>query len=158
MLSLVLPSTLAPTEDQCTYDYKGIGVCVESVDDNCWLPGASKLRGDTLMCDSSSSWNTMRHQAFYFHHQNFGGTVGSSNSRCFSLESSTAKACRQGASGSNETTCLLRAGMCLETLCDGKGKLSAVFKFASGKDVTVPCPTGACWGNAVGWCWWCWLV
>jgi hypothetical protein len=67
--------------DRCTYDYQGIGVCVESVDDNCLLSGASSLRGAALMCGSSSSWATMRHQAFLYHHQTFGGTVGSDASR-----------------------------------------------------------------------------
>lgn len=42
------------TADQCTYDYKGIGVCVEGVDDGCMLAGASLLRGNTLTCGSSS--------------------------------------------------------------------------------------------------------
>lgn len=126
--------------DQCTYDYKGIGVCVESVDDNCLLSGASILRGSTLTCGSSSSWSTMRHQAFYFHHQQFGGTVGSTSSRCYAVEPS-AKACRVSGK-QNTTTCLLREGMCLETVCDGSGKLSAIFKFADGQEVKVPCPTG----------------
>jgi len=115
-------------------------VCVESVDDNCLLSGASILRGSTLTCGSSSSWSTMRHQAFYFHHQQFGGTVGSTSSRCYAVEPS-AKACRVSGK-QNTTTCLLREGMCLETVCDGSGKLSAIFKFADGQEVKVPCPTG----------------
>lgn len=56
-------------------------VCVESVDDNCLLSGASSLRGAALMCGSSSSWVTLRHQAFLYHHNTFGGTVGSGTSR-----------------------------------------------------------------------------
>jgi hypothetical protein len=44
----------AAAADQCTYDYKGIGVCVEGVDDGCLLAGASMLRGNTLTCLSSS--------------------------------------------------------------------------------------------------------
>jgi hypothetical protein len=115
-------------------------VCVESVDDNCLLSGASALRGSTLMCGSSSSWSTMRHQAFLYHHQTFGGTVGSISSRCYALEGS-ARACRSSGQG-NSTTCLLRSAMCVDTRCDSKGGLSAVFKFDHGQDVVVPCPTG----------------
>jgi hypothetical protein len=126
--------------DQCTYDYQGIGVCVESVDDNCLLSGASTLRGATLMCGSSSSWVTMRHQAFLYHHQAFGGTVGTGSSRCYALEGS-AKICRTNGK-LNSTTCLLRNAMCVETVCGAKGGLSAVFRFQDGKDVTVPCPSG----------------
>jgi hypothetical protein len=49
------PATLLFAADQCTYDYKGIGVCVEGVDDGCLLAGASMLRGNTLTCLSASS-------------------------------------------------------------------------------------------------------
>jgi hypothetical protein len=132
------------TADQCTYDYQGIGVCVESVDDNCLLSGASTLRGATLMCGSSSSWVTMRHQAFLYHHQAFGGTVGTGSSRCYALEGS-AKICRTTGK-LNSTTCLLRNAMCVETVCGAKGGLSAVFRFQDGKDVTVPCPSGEGFG------------
>lgn len=114
-------------------------MCVESVDDNCLLSGASMLRGATLTCGSSSTWSTMRHQAFFFHHQDFGGTVGADSARCFAVDRS-AKACRTSGRD-NSTTCLLREGMCLMTKCDSKGQLSAVFKFDNG-DVSVPCPTG----------------
>jgi hypothetical protein len=82
----------------------------------------------------------MRHQALLFHHQTFGGTVGSLSSRCYAVEG-PAKACRTNAS--NSSACLLRDAMCIDTVCDEKGLLSAVFKFPNGKDVTVPCPTGA---------------
>lgn len=61
--------------------------------------------------------------------------------RCYPLQGS-AKACRTSGKGSNSTTCLLRQAMCLETVCDAKGEVSAVFKFNSGKDVVVPCPSG----------------
>lgn len=53
----------AAAADQCTYDYKGIGVCVEGVDDGCLLAGASALRGNTLTCLSASSkWLTQQQQ------------------------------------------------------------------------------------------------
>lgn len=135
-----------PPVDQCTYDYQGIGVCVESVDDNCLLSGASQLRGATLMCGSSSSWSTMRHQAFLYHHQAFGGTVGSDSSRCYALEGA-AKVCRSSGKGNGTTTCLLRNAMCIDTVCGAKGSVSAVFKFDNGQDVTVPCPSGGLKGG-----------
>jgi hypothetical protein len=50
-----LPAGCAAAADQCTYDYKGIGVCIEGVDDGCLLAGASQLRGSTLTCRSPSS-------------------------------------------------------------------------------------------------------
>lgn len=142
--------------DRCTYDYRGIGVCVEGMDDGCLLAGASMLRGATLTCGSSSSWSTMRHQAFYVHHQAFGGAVGSGGARCFAVEGSS-KACRlpgaakkggvkdvglKGSAAAQEgEDCLLRDAMCLEARCDARGRVTAVFRFPDG-DVAVPCPEG----------------
>lgn len=125
--------------DQCTFDYKGIGVCVEGVDDGCLLAGASSLRGSTLTCGSSSSWSTMRHQAFYYHHAAFGGTVGSPSARCFALQGSV-KACRKSG---KDAVCLMRRAMCLDARCDSKGNVEAVFRFdEDGSSVALPCPTG----------------
>jgi hypothetical protein len=136
--------------DQCTFDYKGIGVCVEGVDDGCLLAGASVLRGLTLTCGSTSSWSTMRHQAFFYHHMQAGGTVGSQTARCFAVDPST-KVCQRppgaGAGGRNgsaagEAACLMREGMCLDVSCNSRGLLSATFKFPDGSSKTLPCPTG----------------
>jgi hypothetical protein len=69
--------------------------------------------------------------------------------RCYPLQGS-AKACRTSGKGGNSTTCLLRQAMCLETVCDAKGDVSAVFKFNNGKDVVVPCPSGALCCAGVG--------
>ena len=53
----------AAAADQCTYDYKGIGVSVEGVDDGCLLAGASALRGNTLTCLSASrEWPAQQQQ------------------------------------------------------------------------------------------------
>lgn len=126
--------------DQCTYDYKGIGVCVEGVDDGCLLAGASALRGNTLTCLSASSWSTMRHQAFFFHHRAFGGSVGSPTARCYSTADG-APACMQ-TPGSSEPTCLMRGAMCLETRCSSKGAVEAVFRLPGKEPVVVACPQG----------------
>lgn len=67
--------------------------------------------------------------------------MGTGSSRCYALEGS-AKICRTNGK-LNSTTCLLRNAMCVETVCGAKGGLSAVFRFQDGKDVSVPCPSGA---------------
>ncbi|KAF8061962.1 leishmanolysin-like peptidase [Scenedesmus sp. PABB004] len=136
--------------DQCTYDYKGIGVCIDGVDDdNCLLAGASVLRGSALSCQSASTWSTMRHQAFYFHHSTFGGTVGNPNSRCYQAEGATPPCMAAKASpgarapgAAADPTCLMRQAMCLETRCTPRGEVEAVFNFEGSGSVAVPCPQG----------------
>eukprot|EP00775_Hariotina_reticulata_P005454 gene5454-5688_t len=126
--------------DQCTHDYEGIGVCVEGLDDGCLLAGASQLRGFTVTCTSTSTWSTMRHQAYFYNHAMFGGTVGTRDSRCFEIESSS-KACMKRGPAKGDT-CLMRQAMCLETRCDSRGMVQAVFKFPDGREVAVDCPSG----------------
>lgn len=152
-------STHTPTQsragDQCTFDYKGIGVCVEGMDDGCLVAGASLLRGPTLTCGSSSTWSTMRHQAFLYHHRQAGGTVGTQTARCFPVDPEQRVCQRQGSGGvnakggSDPPACLMRQGLCLETACDAAGRLSAVFKFQDSATVTLPCPTGEVVGGGV---------
>ncbi|KAF6258812.1 hypothetical protein COO60DRAFT_1516905 [Scenedesmus sp. NREL 46B-D3] len=126
--------------DQCTFDYKGIGVCTEGLDDGCLVAGGSLLRGDTLTCLSPSTWSTLRHQAFYFHHKAFGGSVGHPAARCYALADERPACMRTP--GSSERTCLMRDAMCLETRCTSKAEVEAVFRMPEGEPVVVPCPQG----------------
>jgi hypothetical protein len=87
-----------------------------------------------------AAWSTMRHQAFFYNHAMFGGTVGSRTSRCYDIESSS-KACMKGGRAGGDT-CLMRHAMCLETRCNSKGVVQAVFKFPDGKEEAVDCPSG----------------
>lgn len=55
-----IPNAALSAADQCTFDYKGIGVCAESSDEGCFISGSSMLRGSTLTCTSpSSAWLAM---------------------------------------------------------------------------------------------------
>jgi hypothetical protein len=84
----------------------------------------------------------MRHQAFYFHHKSFGGSVGSPASRCYALADEK-PACMQ-TPGDSAPTCLMRDAMCLETRCTSKGEVEAVFRLPDAEPIVVRCPQGAC--------------
>jgi hypothetical protein len=82
----------------------------------------------------------MRHQAFYFHHKSFGGSVGNPAARCYSMADEQ-PACMQ-TPGSSEPTCLMRDAMCLETRCTSKAEVEAVFRLPGSEPVVARCPQG----------------
>lgn len=85
----------------------------------------------------------MRHQAFYYHHKLFGGTVGNPVARCYATPDEQPVCLMEP--GNTEPTCLMRDAMCLETRCTSKGQVEAVFRFDDGATVVaVPCPQGEC--------------
>lgn len=89
-----------------------------------------------------AAWSTMRHQAFYFHHKTFGGSVGVPSSRCYALQGNTSACKTSTAVEGPNPTCLMRQAMCLETRCSSKGEVEAIFRFDTGDTVPILCPQG----------------